>query len=222
MKLKPVAAALCAGFMWAGSASAADITFDELVAGVTLSTQYAALGVTFTPNAFTGAGTSSSGADWATNTDMTIVSTSGSDVGGLGTPVSGPSLVGGNVLRSFSGWLDEDGDASFAAIFSTPITAFSADFAGVSTPGDVKIYAYAGSTLLGSSSSSVTTGQFTLSFSGTGITRVVVTPGSFNDWVGVDNIRFTQAVPEPESYALMALGMGVLAIARRRSKAAQA
>ena len=216
MNLKPVAAALCAGFMWAGSANAVDITFDELAAGVTLSNQYAALGVTFTPNAFTGPGSSTSGEDWATNTDMTIVSSTGADVGGLGTP----TLVSGNVLRSFAGWLDEDGDASFAANFSTAITSFSADFAGVSVPADVRLFAYAGNTLLGSSTSSVTTGQFTLTFSGTGITRVVVAPGSFNDWVGVDNVRFTPAVPEPESYALMALGMGVLAIARRRLKAA--
>lgn len=195
-------------------ASATTIDFDNLAVGTTLSNQYA--GVTFAANAFTGPGTSSSGEDWATNTDMTIVSSTGTDVGGLGAP----SLVSGNLLRSFAGWLNENGDPSFSVSFTSAINFFSADFAGVATPADVRIYAYNGNTLLGSSVSAVTTGQFTLSFAAASITRVVVTPGSFNDWVGVDNINYTTAVaaiPEPETYALMGLGLVALAFARRRA-----
>ena len=81
-------------------ASAMIIDFENLTVGTTLSNQYA--GVTFAANAFSGPGSSSSGKPWATNTDMTIVSSlAGGDVGGLGTP----SLVSGHVLHSFSGWL---------------------------------------------------------------------------------------------------------------------
>jgi hypothetical protein len=197
------------------------ITFDAgdpiggLAAGATLSNQYAAYGVTFAPNAFTGVGSSSSGEAWATNTNMTVVSSTGTDVGGLGAP----SLVSGNLLHSFSGWLGEDGDPSFRASFSSAISSFSADFAGVTTGSDVRLFAYNGSTLLGTVAGSGT-GQFTLSFAAAAITSIVVANGSFNDWVGVDNITYTvAAIPEPETYALMGLGLGVVAWARRRAAA---
>ena len=202
------------------------LTFDAgdpiggLAAGATLSNQYAAFGVVFSPNAFSGAGSSSSGQPWAANTDMTIVSSTGGDVGGLGTPL----LVSGNVLRSFNGWLAEDGDASFRATFAGGITSFSADFAGVATPADVHLYAYNGATLIGNVVGSAA-GQFTLSFTAANITSVVITPGSFDDWVAVDNISYSlksaAPVPEPETYALMGLGLGALALARRRAVAAR-
>jgi hypothetical protein len=214
MNMKFAAAALAAASLgWAAEAGATDINFDNLAVGTTLANQYAGLGVTFAPNAFSGAGTSTSGQAWATNTDMTIVASTGSDVDPLGTP----SLVGGNLLRSVNGWFNEDGDASFAALFSAPVSTFSATFAGVAQPADVKLFAYNGTTLLGTSVSTAT-GQFTLSFSAPSITRVVMTPGSFNDWVGVDNIHFiAAAVPEPGTYALMLAGLtAVGGLARRR------
>ncbi|MFS0737355.1 PEPxxWA-CTERM sorting domain-containing protein [Sphingomonas sp. 1P06PA] len=199
----------------AAPASAVLINFDDLAEGTTLSTQYAAQGVTFSPNAFSGAGGPTG--DWATNTDMTIVSASGSDVGGLGTP----SLVSGNLLRSFNGWLGEDGDASFAIDFTAAASAVSLDFAGVTTPSSTQIFAYNGSTLIGSVAGS-TGGQFTLSFAAPSITRLVVTPGDFFDWVGVDNLNFTlaagPAVPEPASWALMIGGFGLIGGAMRRQR----
>lgn len=195
------------------SAQAETITFNDLVAGATLSTQYASLGVTFSPNAFSGPGSSASGEPWATNTHMLIADSTGPDVGGLGTP----ELVNGMVLRSYSGWLTEDGDASFLVSFSTPVTSFSADFGGVTEFADVTIWAYDGSTLLGSVSATVT-GQLTLSFAASSITSVAVRPGNYFDYVAVDNISFAP-VPEPATYATMALGLaGLLAWRRRQSR----
>ncbi|MFO0952767.1 MAG: hypothetical protein U0835_16785 [Isosphaeraceae bacterium] len=207
----------------APSARAADflITFDSgdpiggLAVGATLGTQYSAFGVVFTPNGFSGNGGPTG--TWATNTNMTVVSSTGSDVGGLGTP----SLVSGNLLRSFDGWLDEDGDPSFRATFAGGVSFFSADFAGIAAPASTRIFAYNGTTLL-TTATAAGTGQQTLSVSSaTPITSVVVTPGDFFDWVGVDNIRYTTlatAVPEPSPLLLAgvaALPMGALAAWRR-------
>ena len=194
-------------------AGATVITFDNLPVGTTLSNQYA--GVVFSPNAFSGAAGPTG--PWATNTDMTVVSVSGSDVGALGAP----PLVGGNILRSFTGWTNENGDPSFRVSFAGAIDSFSADFAGVDTPADVRLFAYDGSSLLGSVVGS-STGQFTLSFAAPRITSLVITPGDFLDYVGVDNIRYQAAVipvPEPGTFWLMSLGVVAFAWARRAQKA---
>lgn len=208
----------CAMMVPATQASATTINFEDLVVGTILSNQYAGIGAVFSANAFSGPGTSTSGSAWATNTDMTIVSSTGTDVGGLGTP----SLVSGNILRSFAGWLGENGDPSFAINFAGGVSTFSATFAGVSTGADVSVYAYNGATLLGTVNGT-STGQFVLSFAAANITRVAVRPGSFNDWVGVDNITYTPnvvggAVPEPESWALMLVGFGAMGVAVRRAR----
>ena len=213
------AAALCL-LSATASADPVRITFDAddpiggLAEGDTLGNQYAAYGVTFAPNPFSGPGGPVT--NWATNTDMTIVSSEGFNVGGVGSP----PLVSGNVLHSYIGWAEENGDPSFAAYFSQGVSSFSADFAGVFFPDSVVLYVYNGATLLGTANSTVETGQFTLSFSSaTPITSVVINNGAFDDWVGVDNITFTtavSAVPEPSTYAMFGLGLGLLGLAGRK------
>lgn len=55
--------------------------------------------------------------------------------------------------------------------------------------------------------------------------NVTAQGGLWIDWydsaynVGIDNISYTTAVPEPESYAMLLLGLGVLAAARQRKAA---
>jgi hypothetical protein len=209
-----ISAAACALVLCATQASAVTITFEDLAEGATLSNQYAGLGVVFSPNAFAGANTNSTPEDWATNTGMTVT---GSDLGALGTP----ALVSGKLLHSFGNWFAEDGDASILATFSSPINAISMDFAGIFTPGDVTMVIYNGAAVIGTvvAPACAPTCQVTLSFTAPSITRVAFTPGSFNDWVGVDNINFTvaTAVPEVSTYAMIALGMGLLAFRRRRA-----
>lgn len=190
------------------------IDFETLAVGDTLSNQYAAWGVTFSSSPYTG--TDSPNGGWATNTDMTIVAVGGGDTGGLGSP----TLVSGKILHSFNGWLNEDGDGSFLMSFSSPISAISVDFAGIATPSSTGLDIYNTAGAYVTSVFAPGTGQRTLTYVGTDIGFVVVTAGDYNDWVGVDNISFqvAAAVPEPESYGLLALGLGVLAIAARRRR----
>jgi hypothetical protein len=204
------AALMVSGAAW----SQTTITFDNLPAGTVLSNQYSAQGVVFSPNAFTGAGSATSGRAWATLTDMTIVSSTGPNVGGLGNP----PRAAGNVLRSFSGWAEEDGDPSFLLGFSTPVSWLSIGFASVDTPQDVTLWAYSGNHLVSTVSGSRRHGgQFTLSLAAASITHVAVRPGSFDDWVAVDNIVFAP-VPETSTYAMMAFGLALLGVALRRRR----
>lgn len=188
-------------------ASATIITFDDLAIGTILSNQYA--GVTFTPNALSGPG--GPNGNWATNTDLTIVSATGADVGNLGEP----SLVSGNLVRSFAGWQGEDGDASLRISFAAPVRSFSLDFAGLSNANNTQIFVYDGEVLLGSMMGT-SIGQVTLSWTAASITSVVVTPGDQQDWVSFDNLSFTGGIPEPASWTLLIAGFGLTGAAMRR------
>lgn len=194
-------------------AAATTLTFEDSAIGSTLSGQYAGQGVVFAPNAFSGSG--APGGSWATNTDMTIVDstlegTLDADVGALGDPAG---TVSGHVLRSFNGWLNENGDPSFSMLFSTPVASVSAAFAGVDEPANVRMLAYDGATLVGTAIGSVTTGQFTLLLTAPRITRVDVAAGWYLDWVAVDNISFAP-VPEPGRGLLLLMGATMLVLLR--------
>lgn len=208
------------------SAQTTILTFDPgdpiggLSIGSSLSNQYAAFGVTFSPNAFSGPG--GPNGDWATNTNLIVVSSTGSDVGGLGTP----SLVSGNIIRSFNGWLNEDGDPSLAAAFTVPVSSISVDFAGIANPGSTRIFVRDNTNALLATLVAAGTGQQNLSFTagpGQTIGSLQITPGDFFDWAGFDNFSYTvAAVPEPTTWALMGIaGVGTAAAIRwhRRRRA---
>lgn len=205
-----------AGFLTslAASANATLITFDELAANTIVSNQYA--GVTFAAGTggLTVPNPTGSTQGFATNTGMGVTPLAGGDVGGgAGSPLSGM------VLHRFNAdWLVENGDPVFVITFASAITDFSLDFGGVSTPASCGIYAYSGGTQVASANGTAGA-NFTLSLTGlTGVTQIAVTPGDFNDWVGVDNVNYTLAAttPEPASFAI--LGLGAVALLRRRKK----
>ncbi len=196
----------------AGSASAATrtINFDQDALGnsisdlTAISNQYAAWGVTFTPNAFTGG-------SWATNTGMTATST---DVG------AGYNASLGNIMHAFStDWFVEDGDPSFLISFSTGITSISLDVIG-DTGGRDGLQTFvalfdASFTQVGFFDASGIGGVENISLSGFGTAFfAAVAHGDFNDWVGIDNITYTE-VPAPGALALVGLA-GVFAGRRRR------
>lgn len=66
--------------------------------------------------------------------------------------------------------------------------------------------------------STVTTGQYTLSYSAPNITSVAITPGSYSDWVGAGSVDFTlvTAVPEAGTWTTISLGLALIGCVRRR------
>lgn len=195
-----------------GAAGAVVIDFNDRAEGETISNQYAGLGVTFVPNPLGGDSTGwygSSGnalGEWAGNTNMQVTAT---DVGG------GAGTGFGKLLHTFGGWLNEDGDPNMQLSFSTALTSFSAKFLGISAGEDTGFMVYLGNVKLADVRGSGTTSIQTLSYSTGLFDRIVIVPGSFGDWVGVDDITFT-AVPEPAS--MLALGLGLAAVAARRRR----
>lgn len=192
----------------AGTASAAvyTMTFDTdaagnaIAEGAMLSTQYSAWGVSAS-----NVGAPPFGSGWASNSSLQITAT---DIGG---GVTAP--ISGKLLHSFGGWLSENDDPFIRMAFSTGINSIAADFGGMSDYAASGIYAYNGATLVGQVNGTASGTQH-LSLSGVGtITNIIIVPGTFGDWVGVDNISFN-TVPTPGAAAL--LGLGGLIVGRRR------
>ncbi len=221
-------AVLTLGFL-ARPAAAIIITFDEglVAAGATLSNQYAPLGAIFSGG--TGGATGvvnppSTTQGFATTTTMTIASSAaGGDNGGSAftAPISGLVL---HSYASPNGWLGENGDAVFRIDFSTPINFFSIDFGSVSTLGASGIFAVDGNNAVIQSAFVNTAGSSTLSLTlTTPVSSIVITEGTYFDYVAVDNITFS-AVPEPSTWAaLLTAGAGLLGVAwRSRGRARSA
>lgn len=97
----------------------------------------------------------------------------------------------------------------------------SGGFGGVSLPSRVDFTWATGSAGAVVVDPSAGTEPSWLDFTGLGITgasSVTVTVGYGNEWIFLDEVQFIGApVPEPSTYALMALGLaGMVAVARRR------
>jgi PEP-CTERM motif len=208
-----VIAALALGALSA-SANAVLIDFNSLAEGTLVSNQFA--GVTFAAGDGGLAVPNAGGNGFATNTGLGVTDASTGDIGGLGTP----NLMSGMLLHRFGDdWLNEDGDPVFVMTFAGNISDISIDFNGIAIPASTGIFAFAGGTLVASDVATTLTGGDTLTLSGlTGVTQIAVTPGDFNDWVGVDNINYTAANPVPEPATMAVLGLGAAALLRRRNK----
>ncbi len=186
------------------------IDFEDasVVEGAILSSQYlSAYGVSFSPGGLTGPG-QTPGIGYATNTDMTITNF---DLGALGGQPSGrmlhalgaPNPAPGSIYyQQGRGWQNENGDAVFTALFNNPLSSFSADFRGVGI-GSVeaphsRLLAFdAAGALLTTTTAvaqfNVSTQRLTVVSGGNPIAKVIVNPGDYGDWVGIDNLEFTLA-----------------------------
>lgn len=195
-----------------------NISFDAgdpiggLGVGAVLSTQYqATTGASFLPGAFGGCnGNPTPNTCWATNTSMSIMATFPELVL---TPGPGVTSASGNGLRSSNEWNFENGDPSILVILDTPVSTFSATFAAITQSQlATAMFAYGeDGALLGSVRQiDIATGgnqqRLTLSF-GVPIKYVGMVPGSYNDFVLIDDISFTtvggappQAVNEQVSF----------------------
>ena len=218
---RPLKAVLLAGvgvLTMAASMRATVITFDDgaVVAGNTLSNQYASQGVTFAAG-----GGSISGVinpaittqGFATNTNLLIDGTLES---GVAAPLSGL------VLRTLNGWLAEDGDAVFTMNFSSAVAFLSIDFgSNASTQGVIfAVNPLTGTaTTVGSTVSTTVNGTVTATNIPAGAKTFVIVPGNYGDYVAIDNINFT-AVPEPSTLAVSVLGVGLLGAWLRRRRCA--
>ena len=208
------AAATLALTIAAPRANAVLIDFNGLSELETVTTQFT--GVTFTPG-FTGTNPLNGEAPFATNTDMRVTSSD------FGSGVPGGT---GNLLHTFSGWNAELNPPVFTITFAQPISAFSATFHGIGGGAEAStgIFAFsggAGGTLLGSAIAGGG-GTQTLALNAlASADTIVVTPGNFGDWVGVDDINYTTApaiVPESGTLALLGFALAPVAfgLARRR------
>jgi opacity protein-like surface antigen len=107
------------------------------------------------------------------------------------------------------------------ASFSS-VTAFSLNSVEVTKAWDAGITrfdGYVGNTLTYSMDvTSSTTAPTSAVFNWSGLNKVVMSDGNSTNHTAIDNLSVT-AVPEPETYALMLAGLGLMgAMARRRNK----
>jgi hypothetical protein len=193
--LSKLALALVAALGMAGSAMATTIDFDSTATGSYTSLTYGPVTITFL--AGTGAFDVASAAP--------------------GAPISGNSLIS---------YFLNPGPGSFQATFAGGASSVSIGVGDYNADEDVAhLRAYDASNNLLASDTYVNPaptfggGYLTVS-SSTPIARVEWNEDSF--FAGAvfwDELTYVGAVPEPESFALMGLGLGVVAFARRRKVA---
>jgi hypothetical protein len=151
-------------------------------------------------------------------------------IGHAGTPAphvylatAGYNNFGAGVGTTTSTILTANGDESFEVVFSTAVTAFGFDtyFNGL---GPVQVQAFNGASHVFTYDVDGFDHQGHLGFSNMGpvTSFTFVSTGGARLNTGIDDL-YTTAVPEPSTYALMALGLAAVGVmARRRRGAVQA
>lgn len=213
------------GLAGAANADVLTVNFDAgpgtsvINSGETLANQYADWGITFSSGGLTGPSGEST-YNWATNTSMLVTNSDYGSRGVIAPPIS-------NMLHSYGGWLTEDGTPVFRMNIAVgAINQISADFVGVGSTSTYASTQYrpfiqvydAANTLIGSASvvpeASTSYQTVTASFGGTAA-YALIAPGSFSDWIGIDNI-VVNTVPTPGAMALF--GAGLACMTRRKRK----
>jgi hypothetical protein len=146
---------------------------------------------------------------------------SSADPGGFVIYASMFETLTGNVLGD-PGPAGDDG-LNLNISFSQDLSALDLNFATAdfNTPSPLTLTAYENSTLVGSNTSSgMFLGSFLfpegeIAFSGATFNNVVISSTAMD--IAVDNIAVaTSAVPEPSSFAMVVLGIAMLAIGKLR------
>lgn len=151
----------------------------------------------------------------------------GSFYSGLG--ITFTNIEGGNTYStgatpaSRTGTNFTSGFANGELLFSSTMTRFGVDIT-TNNGDDTQIYAYLGSTLVGSEFFNTFGAGSNGSFAGveflSGFDRIVIdTFGPVNGAFGIDNLRFeSNSVPEPGTLTLFGLGLLGFVAARRRKQ----
>ncbi|MEW6020711.1 MAG: PEP-CTERM sorting domain-containing protein [Pseudomonadota bacterium] len=120
------------------------------------------------------------------------------------------------------GWLSTnvDGDGIVFSNFAPGVTGFGgyffgSDVLGSFLPGGTLLFSATNGTTLNYTLSNAATSSFLGFVSSAPLSSVTLTAGG-DYWVTANDVTLAMPVPEPETYAMMLLGLGVVGWMRRR------